>query len=199
MTDFARFRRRFAELGGSLRENLVVFESVTSTNEVARAIVGALPLEAYPPLPTLIVAWEQTRGRGRLDRGWRSPPGGGLYCTLLWALDGRQAPPLLPLAVAVAVCDGVERTGVACRLKWPNDLLLDGRKLGGILIEVTAPAASVPATAIIGFGVNLSDADGGMAALGGVAIGCRDGREVAAAELLVLLAPSLRRLGRLLA
>ncbi|HBK55487.1 MAG TPA: biotin--[acetyl-CoA-carboxylase] ligase [Xanthomonadales bacterium] len=110
----------------------------------------------------VLLAESQTAGRGRQGRRWHSPPGGNLYLSLrhgfrrpLTALAG------LPLAVAVAVAEALAGLGIEdVALKWPNDLLRNERKLGGILIESTA-AASGPATMVIGIGLNIAMPDSG--------------------------------------
>jgi BirA family biotin operon repressor/biotin-[acetyl-CoA-carboxylase] ligase len=111
---------------------------------------------ARSPVPgTLVVADHQTAGRGRLDRTWETPPGSAL--TFSAVVDPRLDDalwPLLPLATALAVADGVHRvTGLDLALKWPNDLLVGDGKVAGILLErVTAPGGPV---AIIGIGLNV--------------------------------------------
>ena len=104
------------------------FDEVASTNDLAKELAAQ-----GAPEGTLVVAEAQTGGRGRLGRQWDSPPGTGLYVSLL------LRPPLPPtempqitLTTAVAVARAVTRvTGVAPGIKWPNDLLLDGKKAGG--------------------------------------------------------------------
>jgi BirA family biotin operon repressor/biotin-[acetyl-CoA-carboxylase] ligase len=117
-----------------------------STNDRARelAIEGA-------PSGTVVVADEQTAGRGRTGRRWSAPPGSALLCSaILRPLEGHHA--LLPLAVPLAVCDVAEALApVRCRVKWPNDVWLEERKLAGVLIE-----ARPPEWAVIGVGLNLS-------------------------------------------
>lgn len=118
-----------------------------STNEVAAA----------DPVPrTVVVADHQTAGRGRLDRSWSTPPGTALTFSLVLrpALPDRHWP-LLPLAAALGVSDGIEAlTGLRPELKWPNDLLLGGRKLCGILLE-RVPAPGGESVVIAGIGVNV--------------------------------------------
>lgn len=94
-----------------------------STNERARelAMRGA-------PHGTLVTAGEQTAGRGRQGRTWSAPAGKALLCSLLL----RDPPRLLPLAAGVAVA---EVAGDGALIKWPNDVLIDGRKVAGILVE----------------------------------------------------------------
>lgn len=103
------------------------------------------------PIGSFVVADEQTAGRGRLDRRWEAPAGTGLHATFVVAPHA-----LTSLAAGVAAADACGR-GV--RLKWPNDLLLGGRKLGGILVEALAGRH------LVGIGVNLTWAPPGAARL----------------------------------
>jgi BirA family biotin operon repressor/biotin-[acetyl-CoA-carboxylase] ligase len=119
-----------------------------STNDRARALV-----EAGAPHGTVVTAEEQTAGRGRQGRAWTAPAGKGLlYSAILRPLDERHL--LLPLAVPLAVCAAAEalRPGIECRIKWPNDVWLEERKLAGALIE----AKPQDGWAVIGVGLNLS-------------------------------------------
>jgi len=107
------------------------------------------------PGPLLLIAENQTAGRGRAGRSWLSAAGGSLTFSLAWKFDaglGRLAG--LPLAVGVALAETLARLGVPVQLKWPNDLLKDGNKLAGILIETQA-APGGGAWAVIGVGLNL--------------------------------------------
>jgi len=124
------------------------FRLVDSTNRVARELAadGA-------PHGTVVTAEEQSAGRGRQGRSWSAPRGGALlYSAVVTPLDSRHA--LLPLAVPLAVCEAIEalRPEVACMVKWPNDVWLDGRKLAGILIE----ARPQDGWAVVGIGLNLA-------------------------------------------
>jgi BirA family biotin operon repressor/biotin-[acetyl-CoA-carboxylase] ligase len=107
--------------------------------------------EAGAPSGTVITAAEQSAGRGRGDRVWTAPAGAALlYSAILRPLDLSHL--LLPIAVPVAVCVACETVApVACRIKWPNDVWLEERKLAGVLIE-----ARPPEWAVIGVGINLS-------------------------------------------
>jgi BirA family transcriptional regulator, biotin operon repressor / biotin---[acetyl-CoA-carboxylase] ligase len=120
-----------------------------STNERARDLA-----EAGAPGGSVVTAVEQRAGRGRHGRRWSAPAGAALlYSAILAPLERRHA--LLPLAVPLAVCEAVESLApVACTVKWPNDIWLQGRKLAGVLIE-----ARPPAWAVIGIGLNLQVAD----------------------------------------
>ena len=103
------------------------------------------------PHGTLVTAGEQTAGRGREGRRWEAPPDRALLMSVLLR-DLDPAAILLPLLVAVAVCEGAEAAaGVPCRVKWPNDIWVDGRKAAGILVE-TRPADG---WAIVGIGLNV--------------------------------------------
>ena len=115
--------------------------SVRSTQDVAREM----------PIGSVVVADHQSAGRGRLDRRWESPPGTALLVSFVL-----EPNPLLSLAAGVAAA---EACGPDVRLKWPNDLLLHGKKLGGILVETT------PERAICGIGINLTWAPDGAAKL----------------------------------
>jgi BirA family biotin operon repressor/biotin-[acetyl-CoA-carboxylase] ligase len=104
--------------------------------------------------PVLLVAEHQTAGRGRAGRSWLSSAGNSLTFSLAWRFEaGPQALSGLPLAIGVALAETLARLGVQVRLKWPNDVLKDGDKLAGVLIE-TAPAAR-GIWAVIGIGLNL--------------------------------------------
>lgn len=116
-------------------------------------------------MPLLLAAEAQTAGRGRAGREWHAAPGAALTFSLAWrfrrplaALAG------LPLAVGVALAESLAAFGIEAQLKWPNDVLKDGRKLAGVLIE-TGPAAAgaAQAWAVIGIGLNLK-IDAGLAA-----------------------------------
>jgi BirA family transcriptional regulator, biotin operon repressor / biotin---[acetyl-CoA-carboxylase] ligase len=124
------------------------FRIADSTNGRARELA-----EAGAPSGTVVTADEQTAGRGRQGRSWTAPPGKALlYSAILRPLGERQL--LLPLAVPLAVCEAAEALapGIECRIKWPNDVWLDGRKLAGVLIE----AKPQDGWAVIGIGLNLS-------------------------------------------
>jgi BirA family biotin operon repressor/biotin-[acetyl-CoA-carboxylase] ligase len=119
-----------------------------STNSRARELA-----EAGAPHGTVVTASEQSEGRGRQGRTWTAPPGKALlYSVVLRPLDERHL--LLPLAVPIALCEAAEslQAGLECSIKWPNDVWVEGRKLGGILIE----ARPQDGWAVIGVGLNLA-------------------------------------------
>jgi BirA family biotin operon repressor/biotin-[acetyl-CoA-carboxylase] ligase len=123
------------------------FRRVGSTNTVARELA-----EAGAPNGTVVTADEQSAGRGRQGRTWTAPPGSALLFSAIVRPLGKGHP-LLPLAVPLAVCEVAERLrpGAECKVKWPNDVHLDGRKLAGILIE-----ARPQEWAVLGIGLNLT-------------------------------------------
>ncbi len=102
---------------------------------------------------TAVVAERQTGGRGREGRSWESPAGGCYLSVLLRPQAARTA--LVPLAAGVAVAEAVQGFGVASELKWPNDVLVGGRKLAGILAEASSGASGVEWVAL-GIGVNVA-------------------------------------------
>lgn len=119
-----------------------------STNDEALRLAGE-----NAPDRTIVIADEQTGGRGRRGRAWASAPG-NLYLSMI--VDGGKqaaAPGLLSLAVGVAAAEACGGYGARVRLKWPNDLMIDDAKLAGILIEAAAPWRYV-----VGLGVNLTHA-----------------------------------------
>lgn len=111
------------------------------------------------PSGTVMVAEEQTAGRGRRGRVWIASAGDSVTFSLLWRLPAGKPPMGLSLAVGVAVVKALENLSGADKncftelcLKWPNDILLQGKKLGGVLVELVP---GVPHAAVIGIGLNL--------------------------------------------
>jgi BirA family biotin operon repressor/biotin-[acetyl-CoA-carboxylase] ligase len=149
--DPERIRSTLDPMAQGLLAALEVHASVDSTNHVLH--------ERSPGLPsgTACIAEHQSQGRGRRGRGWVSPYGANLYASLLWRFD--LAPAALgPLSVAVGVlvAEALAAQGApGLGLKWPNDVLWEGRKLAGILIEVGGEATG-PAQAVVGVGVNVN-------------------------------------------
>ncbi|RZI43397.1 biotin--[acetyl-CoA-carboxylase] ligase [Herbaspirillum sp. HC18] len=139
---------------------------VDETGSTNADLLAALP---GMTVPALLVAKSQTAGRGRAGRNWLSAPGKSLTFSLAWkfslpvhALVG------LPLAVGVAIAESLAMFNVSAKLKWPNDVLHEGRKLAGILIE-SASAGHVPhdaSWAVIGIGINMAVSDSMAAEIG---------------------------------
>ena len=117
-----------------------------TTNDVARALATS-----GAPSGTVVTASAQTSGRGRHGRVWSAPPDKALlFSAVLSPLRAEHA--LLPIAVPVATCEAIEAVApVECRIKWPNDVWIDERKVAGILIE-----ARPPDWAVIGIGINVA-------------------------------------------
>lgn len=129
---------------------IIRLQSVASTNDVGKRL-----LRDGEPHGTVVVAAEQTQGRGQRGRRWVSPPG-GLWASLLLRPHGMSVAQagLLNLAAAVAAAEAVSSVcRAATRVKWPNDLLVSGRKVGGVLVETSATAGTTK-WAVIGIGVN---------------------------------------------
>ncbi|MCL8208048.1 MAG: biotin--[acetyl-CoA-carboxylase] ligase [Actinomycetia bacterium] len=126
-----------------------------STNSVARAAA-----EDGAPHGHLVLAEEQTQGRGRRGRTWVSPPGGLWFSLVLREGLAVAELPLLSGAVGVAVADALARLGVAARIRWPNDILVGERKCGGILLELAGEAEALTYAVVgIGLDVNVRPAD----------------------------------------
>lgn len=136
----------------SLGRNIHFEETVTSTQKIAHRL-------AYEGAPegTIIVAEEQTSGRGRLDREWHSPKHKGVWMSLILRpnIPPFKAPQLTLLA-AVGVVQGIqEATGLEADIKWPNDILINQKKVVGILTELQAEADRINSV-IIGIGINVN-------------------------------------------
>lgn len=139
---------------GEQREwfNVVILDEVASTNTylMQQAAKGAAHV-------TCVAAHMQTQGKGRRGRAWVSQLGASLTFSLLWRFQcGASALSGLSLAVGVALIRTFHQLGMtAVQLKWPNDLLVDGKKLAGILIELQGDMEG-PSAAVIGVGINLN-------------------------------------------
>jgi BirA family transcriptional regulator, biotin operon repressor / biotin---[acetyl-CoA-carboxylase] ligase len=136
-----------------LGRSIFCYESIDSTNEEAKrkALAGA-------PNGSLFVSEQQTGGKGRLGRSWASPAGTGLWCSLL------LRPGILPLRISVttllaglAVTRAIRSlTGCDAQIKWPNDIIIGGKKVCGILTEMTAEVERVEFV-IVGIGINVNN------------------------------------------
>lgn len=169
---------------------LVRLGTVGSTMDEAAALAAA-----GAPEGTVVVAREQTAGRGRAGRAWRAPAGTALLCSVV------LRPPLpparlatLPLVVGVAVAEAIEGVvGLRCRLKWPNDVWLGagdpGRKAAGVLLAARAGPGHAQ-QAIVGIGVNVSAAAGDLPP-GATSLAAEAGRAVAPEAVLAALLPRL--------
>jgi BirA family biotin operon repressor/biotin-[acetyl-CoA-carboxylase] ligase len=128
------------------------FRELDSTNNYARVLA-----EAGAPEGEVVIAEQQTQGRGRLARRWESPPYANLYCSVI--LRPTLPPPRAPqitLAAAVALSDAVAGfSRVPPVIKWPNDILAGGKKLAGVLTEAVSDSRKIQFV-ILGIGVNLN-------------------------------------------
>ena len=128
------------------------FPSIGSTNDVAHELAATGAAEGL-----LVLADEQTAGRGRLDRSWWAPPGASVLMSLLLrpALPAHRAGQL-PMCLGLAAVEGIEAvTGLRPALKWPNDIVWDGCKLGGMLSELRADGERLE-YAVLGLGLNVN-------------------------------------------
>ena len=134
--------------------NLIAWRRVPSSHQTARRLVQEYGSEDSAPPEIDIVAFEQSAGHGREGRPWSSPPSAGVYASLVRSIDS-DLMPKLPMLVPVVLAEGLSRlTDGRCRIKWPNDLVVDGAKLGGILID--AAAQGERHAAVISFGINVA-------------------------------------------
>lgn len=142
-----------AALGNcQLGAKIVHYFVTTSTNAVALRLAADGALHG-----TLVVAEEQTSGRGRFGRPWYSERGSGIYASLiLRPVLPPSAAPVLTLMAGLALAQALaQETGLATDIRWPNDVLLGGRKAGGILTEMSADLDRIHAV-VIGIGVNVN-------------------------------------------
>ncbi|MCE9590917.1 MAG: biotin--[acetyl-CoA-carboxylase] ligase [Planctomycetes bacterium] len=159
--DYLRWRCPLA--AGEQPRRVEVYRTTGSTQDRARALVESLGRAAHG---AVIVADEQTAGRGRLGRRWVAPPGKAVTFTMVNIAapgDGRVSVDHHMFATAVAVARAAEAvtrpSPIDARIKWPNDVMCDGRKLAGILVETFSRSGNngTPIhAAIIGVGVNVS-------------------------------------------
>lgn len=128
------------------------FRQTDSTNLRAREIAAR-----GAPEGTLIVAEQQTQGRGRRQRTWFSPPGQGIYASLILRPDiPPTEAPRMTLLAAVAIADTLmELTPLEIKIKWPNDILVRGRKIAGILTEISTGMDAVDYI-VVGLGLNVN-------------------------------------------
>lgn len=134
---------------GDRERSRLYLEETLSTNDDLKKIIYA----SDDPVFSLVYAGHQTSGRGRLGKSFFSPEG-GLYFSLSFPLCGKEKNiPFLTLLAGLAVSEAIEKlTGVRTHIKWPNDIYLNGRKLGGILCELVSGRTL---TAVVGIGINM--------------------------------------------
>jgi BirA family biotin operon repressor/biotin-[acetyl-CoA-carboxylase] ligase len=136
---------------GTVGRRIVVHEVVTSTNASLRELAEAGASEG-----TVVLADRQTAGRGRGTKPWFSPPGVNLYASVLFRpAIAPAAAPAFAFIASLALADAIRDLGVRVALKWPNDILVDGRKVAGVRAESASRADTVDHI-ILGVGVNLN-------------------------------------------
>jgi BirA family biotin operon repressor/biotin-[acetyl-CoA-carboxylase] ligase len=132
-------------------KKILRFEKLPSTNEYARKIAREGEEEG-----TLILAETQTRGKGRIGRRWFSPPGGIYFSLILRPPVSLSICPFLSIVGGVAVAKGIKGVcGIEVKLKWPNDILINEEKVGGILIETEGIKERVNFV-VLGIGINVN-------------------------------------------
>ncbi|HYU19032.1 MAG TPA: biotin--[acetyl-CoA-carboxylase] ligase [Chloroflexota bacterium] len=160
----------------------VVHESsVTSTNDLARAAAR----RGWPDRSAFVADY-QTAGRGRHGRSWTAPPGSGLLVSVLLRRSG-VAPHAYTMLASLAVCEAVERLlALEPAIKWPNDMMLAGKKAAGILAEATDDGAE--RTVVVGIGINVNVDQATLAGLpNATSLALEAGRPVHRGELLVVM------------
>lgn len=147
----AAIRSGLRPASNSLLRQVTVLEETDSTNS------WLLRLPADQRHGHLVVAERQSRGRGRRERGWHSPAGGNIYMSFGWRFAPADLPfATLSLVAGLCVCGALDRAGLRGHgVKWPNDILVAGEKLAGILVEMQS-AGTGPAIAVLGLGLNVS-------------------------------------------
>ncbi len=152
LLDEAAVREALNERSRTLLSELAILPTIDSTNAEALR-----RLEAGAGSGLVVTAEQQTAGRGRRGRQWQSPFGRNLYLSLSWEFSGGAAVlEGLSLAVGVAVANALADCGLpAVQLKWPNDILAGGAKLGGVLLEMAGDAAG-SCQVVVGVGLNVA-------------------------------------------
>lgn len=129
--------------------NIMYKDSVDSTQAIAIALA-----EKQGAAGTVVIAEQQSSGRGRLKRKWLSPRGGIWMSVVIRPAIPTATSTMLPFVAALAVCDAVRQAaGIPAALKWPNDVMVNGKKVAGILLDLSAEAETVN-YAVIGIGIN---------------------------------------------
>ena len=128
------------------------FDNVSSTMDIAMQLAAKGAAQG-----TIVLAESQSKGRGRLNRGWISPKYKGIYLSLILRPDILpNDAPILTLLAAVSACEAIKDScGIDCYIKWPNDILVNNKKLGGILTELNAEMDEIH-YAIVGIGLNIN-------------------------------------------
>ena len=133
-------------------KNVHYFRSLESTNLFAKELIKKNAEEG-----TIVVADIQTKGRGRKDRSWFSPEGGLWFSVILYPNIPTQYAMLITMATSISIVQAIkELTGLSAVIKWPNDLLLEGKKICGILTELDAELDRINYS-VVGVGINVNN------------------------------------------
>jgi len=140
--------------GQLIGHEVIHFQEIDSTNNYAKKIANDGCAHG-----TIVVSEKQTMGRGRVGREWKSYNSEGLWFTIVLRPDLEPEDiQIVTLAASVAVVEGIfEAQGIVCGIKWPNDIILDNCKLGGILTELSAEPGHVNYV-VVGIGININQA-----------------------------------------
>jgi BirA family biotin operon repressor/biotin-[acetyl-CoA-carboxylase] ligase len=138
--------------GQTIGRNIIHFEEIDSTNNYAKKIANEGCLHG-----TVVIADKQTMGRGRVGRQWQSDSTGGIWFSIIVRPELEPEDiQIITLAASVAVVQAINETqGIVCGIKWPNDIILDGRKLCGILTELSAEPGHINYV-VVGIGINVN-------------------------------------------
>lgn len=165
----------------------IELESCGSTNDEAARMARAGARHG-----TVVIAERQTSGRGREGRVWQSPPG-GLYMSAILRppLPVVDVPPMT-LAIGIGVCDAVRASGAPAVLKWPNDVLVRGRKLAGVLVEAQSQGGRLESV-VVGIGINLDGELAPAVAETGISLAEASGTSVPRERFITQLLADLER------
>lgn len=136
----------------SLGRSLHLFDEIASTNDAALTLASAKAADG-----TAVLAERQTAGKGRSGRRWDSPPHLNIYCSvILNTFQFSRNPSWMPLVTGLALSEAIQEScAVRLALKWPNDLLCRGKKIGGVLCESSSQGQE-NLTCVVGFGINVN-------------------------------------------
>jgi BirA family transcriptional regulator, biotin operon repressor / biotin---[acetyl-CoA-carboxylase] ligase len=138
--------------GKPIGHKIYYYQEISSTNDEAFKLAGEGEIEG-----TVVIADSQTRGKGRMQRAWHSPPGGNIYTSIILRPD--IAPSFssqIPIMAGIAVAEIIENYGIGrAKIKWPNDVNLNGKKICGILSQVKITLNNIDFI-ILGIGINVN-------------------------------------------
>ncbi len=150
-TMFVKKTMEFSEkLHSDIVKKLLVFERLDSTNSTAKELARAGANDG-----TIVIAQTQNQGRGRFQRIWESPEGGVYLSLILRPRIPTEKASLLPFVVALAVSNTIESYGTHASIKWPNDVLVNNKKIAGVLLESEAKGHTINYV-VVGIGINLN-------------------------------------------